>query len=168
MNLRVTSWKNLFLEVYSLRVLGALVADFGLAHLIEMERLRFCGDHRARLNAGYRAAVKAVCPCRGCARLCAAYRPAIHPYLALGALINGTTTDQSGADVIAGARTVFTPRHETESEIRAAVRAAGLAALEDVKAVMLETDGGFSVIKQIEGSATSALADVTNLEEAEH
>jgi len=37
-----------------------------------------------------------------------------------------------------------------------------------VKAVMLETDGGFSVIKQIEGSATSALADVTNLEEAEH
>ena len=56
----------------------------------------------------------------------------------------------------------------TESEIRAAVCAAGLAALEDVKAVVLETDGGFSVIKQIEDGATSALADVTNLEEAEH
>jgi hypothetical protein len=102
----------------SLRVLGALVADFGQAHLIEMERLRFCGDHRARLNAGHRAAVKAGRPCRGWARFCATYCPAIRHHLALGALINGATTDQSGADVIAGARTVFTPRHEIAARDR--------------------------------------------------
>ena len=48
----------------------------------------------------------------------------------------------------------------TEGEIRAAIRANGSAALEDVEAVVLETDGSFSVIKKNQGSSTSALVDV--------
>jgi uncharacterized membrane protein YcaP (DUF421 family) len=52
----------------------------------------------------------------------------------------------------------------TESEVRAAVRSAGLAALQDVYAVVLETDGSFSVIKQTEADSSSALADVANIE----
>lgn len=51
----------------------------------------------------------------------------------------------------------------TESEIRAAVRAVGLGALEDVEAVVLETDGSFSVIQQSEQTSNSALADVANI-----
>ncbi len=41
-----------------------------------------------------------------------------------------------------------------EAEIRAAVREQGIASLEEVEAVVLETDGSFSVIKQ--GGGTSA------------
>jgi uncharacterized membrane protein YcaP (DUF421 family) len=48
----------------------------------------------------------------------------------------------------------------TESEVRAAVRAAGLAALEDVYAVVLETDGSFSIIREGKDDANSALTDV--------
>ena len=48
----------------------------------------------------------------------------------------------------------------TESEIRAAVRAKGFAALEDVGAVVLETDGSFSVVEQSKMNSTSALNDV--------
>jgi uncharacterized membrane protein YcaP (DUF421 family) len=47
----------------------------------------------------------------------------------------------------------------TPSELRAAVRGRGIAALEDVEAVVPETDGSFSVIEP-GGSAGSALADV--------
>jgi uncharacterized membrane protein YcaP (DUF421 family) len=47
----------------------------------------------------------------------------------------------------------------TASELRAALRAQGITALEDVEAIVSETDGSFSVIKE-RGSATSALADV--------
>lgn len=47
----------------------------------------------------------------------------------------------------------------TEDEVRAAVRAAGLASLSDVEAVVLETDGSFSVIQQGEGNPSS-LVDV--------
>lgn len=36
----------------------------------------------------------------------------------------------------------------TEDEVRAAVRAAGLAMLDEVEAVVLETDGSFSVVPQ--------------------
>ena len=53
----------------------------------------------------------------------------------------------------------------TESEVRAAVRAEGIAALEDVYAVVLETDGTFSVIKHQEENSDSALSDVINSEE---
>lgn len=52
----------------------------------------------------------------------------------------------------------------TESELRAAVRSKGIAALEDVGAVVLETDGTFSVVRGIEAGACSALADVPGLD----
>lgn len=52
----------------------------------------------------------------------------------------------------------------TESEVRAAVRSAGFAALEDVYAVVLETDGSFSVIKESAAASNSALADVVGAE----
>jgi len=48
----------------------------------------------------------------------------------------------------------------TESEVRAAVRAAGIAALEDVAAVVLETDGSVSVIRCSDQPSRSALEDV--------
>jgi uncharacterized membrane protein YcaP (DUF421 family) len=48
----------------------------------------------------------------------------------------------------------------TESEIRAAIRNKGIAAMEDVTAVVLETDGTFSVIKKSSGESKSALQDV--------
>lgn len=48
----------------------------------------------------------------------------------------------------------------TEDEIRSAVRAAGLAALGDVEAVVLETDGAFSVVKQGVGAGASSLEGV--------
>lgn len=48
----------------------------------------------------------------------------------------------------------------TEGEIRAAVRSQGIAGLEDVEAVVLETDGSFSVIRHFETSSDSALKGV--------
>lgn len=51
----------------------------------------------------------------------------------------------------------------TESEIHAAVRSKGIAALEDVRAIVLETDGTFSVIRSIDADTCSALADVPGI-----
>lgn len=48
----------------------------------------------------------------------------------------------------------------TEDEIRAAVRQAGLPALAQVEAVVLETDGTMSVIRRAEDGNTSSLEDV--------
>jgi uncharacterized membrane protein YcaP (DUF421 family) len=48
----------------------------------------------------------------------------------------------------------------TESEIRAAVRSAGIASLEEVEAVVLETDGSFSVLRRGQSGSRSALAGV--------
>lgn len=45
----------------------------------------------------------------------------------------------------------------TQDEIRAAVRSAGIASLKDVEAVVLETDGAFSVIPRGEGGDLSSL-----------
>lgn len=45
-------------------------------------------------------------------------------------------------------------------EILAAIRASGVSALEDVKAVVLETDGSFSVVEKSGSGSDSALADV--------
>lgn len=47
-------------------------------------------------------------------------------------------------------------------EVRAAIRAAGFSLLEDVEAVVLETDGSFSVLPAIARKATSAAQDVAN------
>jgi uncharacterized membrane protein YcaP (DUF421 family) len=48
----------------------------------------------------------------------------------------------------------------TEDEVRAAVRAAGVAALADVEAVVLETDGSFSVVRPGRNSGASSLEGV--------
>lgn len=48
----------------------------------------------------------------------------------------------------------------TEEEVRAAIRAEGLRTLQDVDAVILETDGSFTVLPRGDGPATSALHDV--------
>jgi uncharacterized membrane protein YcaP (DUF421 family) len=48
----------------------------------------------------------------------------------------------------------------TEGEVRTAIRNRGIAAIEDVEAVVLETDGSFSVLRRFEGSSASALSDV--------
>lgn len=47
-----------------------------------------------------------------------------------------------------------------EGEILAAIRSNGVSAIEDVDAVVLETDGSFSVIQNIDDSSGSALKDV--------
>nr|WP_267956310.1 YetF domain-containing protein [Halomonas sp. MCCC 1A17488] len=48
----------------------------------------------------------------------------------------------------------------TEDEVRAAVRAAGKAELADVGAVILETDGSFSVVNGADGATLPSLAGV--------
>lgn len=47
-----------------------------------------------------------------------------------------------------------------EGEILAALRANGVAAIEDADAVVLETDGSFSVITNLSNSSASTLKDV--------
>ena len=54
----------------------------------------------------------------------------------------------------------------TKEEIRAAVRASGQGSLEQVGAVVLETDGSLSVVGGAEGSAKAWLANVAKPEEA--
>ena len=49
----------------------------------------------------------------------------------------------------------------TESEIRAAIRSKGAAAVEEIEAVVLETDGSFSVIKKSKTGSRTALSDVS-------
>ncbi len=51
----------------------------------------------------------------------------------------------------------------TRDEIRAAVRSAGLASLADAEAVVLETDGSFSVIRRGDGGGHSSLEGVQDL-----
>jgi uncharacterized membrane protein YcaP (DUF421 family) len=48
----------------------------------------------------------------------------------------------------------------TEDEIHAAVRSAGLLDLEQVEAVVLETDGSFTVVEQADKSGASSLESV--------
>lgn len=47
-----------------------------------------------------------------------------------------------------------------KEEILQAVRSSGIAALEDVEAVVLETDGSFSVVKPLKGKSPSALENL--------
>ena len=47
-----------------------------------------------------------------------------------------------------------------ESEIRAAIRSNGLAAIEEAEAVVLETDGTFSVVKKSANDSRTALKDI--------
>lgn len=48
----------------------------------------------------------------------------------------------------------------TEGEVKAAIRAGGLSAIEAVYAVVLETDGSFSVIESSNRGAGTAMSDV--------
>lgn len=48
----------------------------------------------------------------------------------------------------------------SEGEVRAAIRASGVAAVEDVHAVVLETDGTISVIRNGDAESATALRDV--------
>lgn len=48
----------------------------------------------------------------------------------------------------------------TEEEVRAALRAQGTASLEEVDAVVLETDGTFSVLREVNAGEASAMANV--------
>lgn len=50
----------------------------------------------------------------------------------------------------------------TEEEVRAALRAQGIATVEEVEAVVLETAGDLSIVKQPSGESASALADVSD------
>lgn len=51
-----------------------------------------------------------------------------------------------------------------EAEIRAAIRTSGIARLEDVAAVVLETDGTFSVLSNLADGSPSSLANVARHE----
>ena len=53
-------------------------------------------------------------------------------------------------------------RHQrvAKGEVLAALRSKGIVAIEDAEAVILETDGSFSVIEKIKSSSASALVDV--------
>ncbi|HUG98122.1 MAG TPA: YetF domain-containing protein [Gammaproteobacteria bacterium] len=53
----------------------------------------------------------------------------------------------------------------TEDEVRAAVRSAGVASLDNVRAVVLETDGSFSVVRPGEGGNGSSLDGVDGPQE---
>ena len=55
---------------------------------------------------------------------------------------------------------VMTRERIAEGEILAAIRASGISAIENVDAVVLETDGSFSVIQKIGNGSASALKDV--------
>ncbi len=55
----------------------------------------------------------------------------------------------------------------TTDEVEAAVRSAGVSALEDVEAVVLETDGSFSVIRRRGDSFSSQLAGVKSPRESD-
>jgi uncharacterized membrane protein YcaP (DUF421 family) len=48
----------------------------------------------------------------------------------------------------------------TESEVRAALRDKGIGSIKEVKAVILETDGNFSIIREAAEGPDSTLADV--------
>ena len=57
-------------------------------------------------------------------------------------------------------RDVMKQERVTEEEIRSAIRAHGLASVEPVQSVILETDGSFSVVWQMVDKSHSGLADV--------
>ncbi len=51
----------------------------------------------------------------------------------------------------------------SKAEVRAAIRASGIAAVEDAHAVVLETDGTFSVIRTADTASATALRDVAEV-----
>jgi uncharacterized membrane protein YcaP (DUF421 family) len=59
-------------------------------------------------------------------------------------------------------RGVMAAERVNEEEIRAAARAQGIGTLEDVAAVVLETDGSFTVLRQTGHGSASTLVGVTH------
>jgi uncharacterized membrane protein YcaP (DUF421 family) len=57
---------------------------------------------------------------------------------------------------------VIATERVTEEEIRPAVRAQGIGILEDVAAVVLETDGSFTILRQVGHGSASTLDGVAN------
>jgi uncharacterized membrane protein YcaP (DUF421 family) len=55
-----------------------------------------------------------------------------------------------------------------EAEVLAAVRQQGVASLDAVEAVVLETDGSFTVIKRTDAAAPAALVNVVGYEQQIH
>jgi uncharacterized membrane protein YcaP (DUF421 family) len=55
----------------------------------------------------------------------------------------------------------------TEDEVRAAIRAAGVAAMDDVEAVVLETDGSLSVVRQSRPDSATDRSSLEGLEPVE-
>lgn len=55
---------------------------------------------------------------------------------------------------------ILTKERVAEGEILAALRSSGIASVRDAAAVVLETDGSFSVIKELGSSSDSTLKDV--------
>ncbi len=53
-----------------------------------------------------------------------------------------------------------------KGEILAAIRASGHSSVEEIGAVVLETDGSFSVVKQVDVTTASALRDVRGFKES--
>lgn len=51
----------------------------------------------------------------------------------------------------------------SEAEVLAAIRAGGIAAVEDVRAVVLETDGTISVIRTTDTASVTSLRDVAHV-----
>ena len=58
---------------------------------------------------------------------------------------------------------VLTKERVAVGEVLAALRTSGVSAIEDADAVILETDGSFSVLQNIDESSASALRDVREL-----
>ena len=56
----------------------------------------------------------------------------------------------------------LTAQRVTAEEVRAAIRQQGISDVDDVEAVILETDGSFNVLTRAEGLASSARHDVAN------
>lgn len=61
-------------------------------------------------------------------------------------------------------KSVMKQERVNEAEIRAAIRTSGIARLEDVAAVVLETDGTFTVLSNLADGSSSSLANVTRPE----
>ncbi|MFC8586715.1 YetF domain-containing protein [Streptomyces sp. NPDC057217] len=54
----------------------------------------------------------------------------------------------------------MTRQRVIEGEVRQAIRSQGIGSIEDVSAVVLETDGSFSVLSRSQAGSGSSLQDV--------
>jgi len=62
-------------------------------------------------------------------------------------------------------QSVLRKQRVTEQEVHQAMRSQGIGSLEDVAAVVLETDGTFSILRSVADGSASTLKDVSSPEE---